>query len=253
MGSLLFRQFGWNGDLSLSAGPIGALGKFALEVNTFGAVRVPGALVSAQLDRLWREIESATAFAAAANRSEVYAARALLSARPQLRETFVDLKLDDVAAAALGRAVFPIDALFFDKHRDANWAVPAHQDVVVPVPPNATRTAVRNLKNRHGRAVGEPSVEALDELVAVRVHFDHSDKNNGCLAVIPGSHTRGRLSDSTLRDLPPEAFHPYECSAGDLLLMKPLVVHRSPRARHPAHRRVLHILYAPRDGWHAGL
>ncbi|HET9956722.1 MAG TPA: hypothetical protein VFQ61_19635 [Polyangiaceae bacterium] len=56
-----------------------------------------------------------------------------------------------------------------------------------------------------------------------------------------------------LGQLPAEAFRYYDCRAGDVLLMKPLLVHRSPRAANPARRRVLHVLYAPVEGWHGRL
>jgi hypothetical protein len=37
------------------------------------------------------------------------------------------------------------------------------------------------------------------------------------------------------------------CAAGDVLVMRPLILHASNRALHPARRRVLHFEYAPRD------
>lgn len=64
--------------------------------------------------------------------------------------------------------------MFFDKHVAANWAVPAHQDVVVPVPSGAPPDAVRARRLRDGILYGEPPTAALSELVAVRIHFDAS-------------------------------------------------------------------------------
>jgi hypothetical protein len=216
-----------------------------------GAVRVPSALNERQLDALWSSIRPEAAVGAVRGRSqEAYGARAILSARPELRRLLVELGLDGIAGDAMRAPVFPIDAVFFDKRSDANWAVPAHQDVVVPVPSEADADAVRNARHRHGLRYGEPADEVLRELVALRIHFDDAGAANGGIAIVDGSHQRGRLSDNEIRGIPAEAFAPYDCRTGDVLLMKPLAVHRSGRSVLPTRRRVLHVLYALRHGWH---
>jgi hypothetical protein len=221
----------------------------ALELR--GALRVPSALGERQLDALWSSLRPEAAVGAVRGRSqEAYGARGILSARPELRPLLAELGLDGVAGDALRRPVFPIDAVFFDKRSDANWAVPAHQDVVVPIPSEANADAVRNARHRHGLRYGEPADHVLRELVALRVHFDDAGADNGGIAIVEGSHHGGRLSDTAIRGIPAEAFAPYDCRAGDVLLMKPLAVHRSGRSALPTRRRVLHVLYAPRDGWH---
>ncbi|HET9957270.1 MAG TPA: phytanoyl-CoA dioxygenase family protein [Polyangiaceae bacterium] len=230
---------------------------FPYAFQTDGVLRVDAALASKGLARLWSQLAPETASGAVSTRSGssapgVYAARALLLSRPQLPSILAELGMDEVANRALGTAGFPIDALFFDKGADANWAVPAHQDIVVPVPPNSVGLSVRNSRMRHGTFYGEPPLQALRELVALRLHFDDCSRSTGGLAVIPGSHDR-RWSDAQLAGIPSDAFRHCDCRAGDVLLMKPLVVHRSPRAEQPQRRRVLHVLYAPTDGWHARL
>ncbi len=224
---------------------------FSRDLDVDGVLVVPAAVQAEALASLWSCVQAASCPGLVATRSTVYGARSLLTARPELRQVLVDLHLDDVARRALGRAVFPLDAVFFDKNANANWAVPAHQDLVVPVPSSVPSSAVRNLRARHGTVYAEPPVSALQELVAVRVHFDDASASSGGLFALVGSHARGRWSDADLRQIRSDAFRPYDCSAGDLLLMKPLVVHRSPRATRPERRRVLHLLYAPADGWHA--
>lgn len=221
------------------------------ELDRCGAVVVPAALDDAACETLQAAIRhDAAPGAVRTGDRDPYGARGILSARPELRELFAVLGLDALAARALGRGALPIDAVFFDKRADANWAVPAHQDVVVPVPFAADPTTVRRPRERHGLRYGEPAVQVLRELVAVRVHFDDAHACNGGLAIVHGSHARGRLSDTQIRQIPGNSFQPQNCRAGDVLLMKPLAVHRSPRSTVPTHRRVLHILYAPCGGWH---
>lgn len=222
------------------------------QLQRVGASRVSAALAGGQLFTLLSSIRPETAAGAVRARSQsAYGARALLVERPHLRRLFAELMLDRIAEAVLGDGALPIDAVFFDKCSDANWAVPAHQDVVVPIPPSADRASVRNLRHRHGITYGEPADHVLEELVALRVHFDDAGAENGGLSIAHGTHTRGRLSSADILRIPAESYTMYDCRAGDVLLMKPLAVHRSGRSVVPAHRRVLQISYAPRAGWHS--
>lgn len=228
--------------------PYSALGQV---LDERGAVVIPSVLADAARDALWERICPETAAGAVrAGTQNPYGARGLLSARPELPGLLAQLGLDALAERALGVAAFPIDAVFFDKRPDVNWAVPAHQDVVVPIPAAADAEAARRTRERHGLRYGEPADHVLRELVALRVHFDDAAVSDGGLAIACGSHARGRLGIADIQQIPARAFQPHDCRAGDVLLLKPLVVHRSPRATAPTRRRVLHILYAPRDGWH---
>jgi ectoine hydroxylase-related dioxygenase (phytanoyl-CoA dioxygenase family) len=224
----------------------------AEQLHRNGASHVAATLDGRQLATLLSSIRPETAAGAVRGRSQsAYGARGLLVARPHLRLLFTELMLGPIAEHALGAGAFPIDAIFFDKRSDANWAVPAHQDVVVPVPFSADLTGVRNVRHRHGLSYGEPADHVLQELVALRVHFDDAGPENGGLSIVHGSHSLGRLSSAEILRIPSESYTSYDCRAGDVLLMKPLAVHRSGRAVLPRHRRVLQVLYGPRDGWHA--
>jgi hypothetical protein len=221
-------------------------------LERIGAVSVRAALIEQNLDLLWSSIRPEMSAGAVRGRSQgAYGARGILSERPEIENLLAEMGIADLAASVLGTGAHPIDAIFFDKRSDVNWAVPAHQDVVVSIPRAAPVNTIRNARERNGLRYGEPGDEVLRELVAVRVHFDDAGTDNGGLAIVEGSHRGGRLADAEVRRIPPEAFRPYDCRAGDVLLIKPLVVHRSGRSILPGRRRVLHVLYAPRDGWHA--
>ena len=98
-----------------------------------------------------------------------------------------------------------------------------------------------------GTIHAEPPVEVLAGLVALRIHFDDAPADNGALAVVLGSHLGGKLRDADLAALRPDQFVQVEVAAGDVLLIKPLIVHRSSPAVSPSHRRVLHVVYASRE------
>lgn len=226
-------------------------GDLVVELETRGAALARELLSPTQLSALWALIRPETAASAARHRSgEAYGVRGLLETRPVLKRGLTEVMLDELACRALGRAAFPIDALFLDKHLETNWGVPGHQDVIVPIPPYAERAVVRNCRTRENLMYGEPEAGVLEELVALRAHFDDADSERGALEVVLGSHSRGRLSDAEIRSVPLEAYTACECRAGDVLVFKPLLLHRSSRSVASRRRRVLQVLYAPIGGWH---
>ena len=93
----------------------------------------------------------------------------------------------------------------------------------------------------------EPPTEVLAGLVALRIHFDDCPAASGSLSVLPGSHRAGKLRDADLVALDRASFVDCEAGVGDVLIMKPLLVHRSSPALDPKHRRVLHVVYAKEE------
>jgi ectoine hydroxylase-related dioxygenase (phytanoyl-CoA dioxygenase family) len=95
---------------------------------------------------------------------------------------------------------------------------------------------------------------ALERIVALRVHLDPSNTDNGPLRVLPGTHTLGVLPDASLWELP-SRIPAYECVVprGGVLLMRPLLVHASSKAISSTPRRVIHIEYANGVGFESGL
>jgi ectoine hydroxylase-related dioxygenase (phytanoyl-CoA dioxygenase family) len=88
----------------------------------------------------------------------------------------------------------------------------------------------------------------LKRILVVRLHLDPCDEASGAMEVIPGSHRDGRLEAAELAARAERAT-PCSCdaAAGDLLLSRPLLLHRSPPAEPGSaarHRRVLHFEYS---------
>lgn len=114
----------------------------------------------------------------------------------------------------------------FDKTAGSNWFVPWHQD---------------RAEDGHERSIAD-----LERTVTLRIHLDACEEHNGPLEVIPGSHTLGRLDGQAI-SLLVQSHTPLLCLAarGDIVAIRPLLVHRSQKARSPAARRVLHLEYRP--------
>ena len=143
----------------------------------------------------------------------------------------------------LGNRAIPLDATFLDKHARANWTVPGHQDRVVAV---ATTTASKH-RIRGGIAYAELDAKTLAGLVALRVHFDPTDGETGALCVVPGSHLNGVMPNGQILNVPLDQYVPCAAGAGDVLILRPLLLHRSSPSRGEGQRRVLHDVYGTQE------
>lgn len=121
----------------------------------------------------------------------------------------------------------------FIKQQSRNWAVALHRDLDVPAEGTGPWTVSRE---REGQSYLRPPREFLQRLLAVRLHLDGAPE--GDLRVIPGSH---------LTELPPgnKPGLSVPVPQGDVLLMRPLLLHGSDKLRESPSRRVLHFLFAP--------
>lgn len=158
------------------------------------------------------------------------------------------LGIDTLARGIAGSEAVAINATYFDKTAGANWKVPGHQDRMMPVEREEDgEPGWSGWCTKAGVVHAEPPVAVLERLVTVRLHLDDCPASNGALALVPGSHRRGKLDDAALSQLSSDAFVPCETRAGDLLVLRPLTVHRSAPATTPHHRRVLQVVYAAGD------
>jgi hypothetical protein len=176
-----------------------------------------------------------------------HALRNVLWDRRELAGTLNSLGVDDIASEVLGKPAFAINAIYFDKTSRANWKVPCHQDLVMPVEAKIDEPGFAGWTVKAGVPHVEPPTDVLAGLAALRIHFDDCPAANGSLSVLPGSHHRGKLCDADLVALDRESFVDCEVLMGDVFVMRPLLVHRSSRALDPQHRRVLHVVYATEE------
>jgi ectoine hydroxylase-related dioxygenase (phytanoyl-CoA dioxygenase family) len=114
----------------------------------------------------------------------------------------------------------------FNKSSSANWFVPWHQD-----------------RAEDGR---DREIAILERTVALRIHLDDCCEDDGPLEVVPGSHRQGRLEAAAIAEQV-AGTSPLMCLAarGDIVAIRPLLLHRSQRAQKPTARRVIHIEYSP--------
>ena len=224
----------------------------ALDRDGFALLR--GAFTAADCDRLLAE------WAAACVTGEeglmrsatgaVYGARNILDRWPAALGVVQQPMLAEALRAALEPGFGLVRVLYFDKPPGESWALPWHRDLTIAVNDNGLPS---ERFTKPTRKAGVPHVEAprdvLEKMLTLRIHLDDVTDENGPLLVIPGSHRNDEA------DRPPVTIH---ARRGDVLVMRPLVSHSSPRSAPGTqlHRRILHLEFAAEpelgDGfaWH---
>ncbi len=185
----------------------------------------------------------------------VYAARNVLALWPEAADVWREPPLPELLGSLLGSGFGLVRSLFFDKPPERNWALPWHRDLTIAVRDN--RLPSRAFSKPTLKA-GVPHVEAprelLERMVTMRIHLDEVTAENGPLKVLPGSHRIGEESEAI-----GGTAHSILAARGDILLMRPLLVHSSAHSdpQTTRRRRILHLEFAPsgelQDGyaWHA--
>lgn len=139
----------------------------------------------------------------------------------------------------------PVRAIYFNKSADSNWLVAWHQDLTLALRERREVEGFGPWSVKDGVPHVQPPVELLEQMVTVRLHFNDADETNGALRVVSGSHRLGRLSPEQIEEMRRgESEVVCSASAGDALLMRPLILHASSRSVSMRPRRVLHIEYA---------
>jgi ectoine hydroxylase-related dioxygenase (phytanoyl-CoA dioxygenase family) len=170
-------------------------------------------------------------------------ARCLLDL-PAVRDAAVALKLQLLANGILPTPAVAIQAIAFDKTPDTNWKVAWHQDLMFPFAEKVSSPGYDLPSCKSGVHYARPPLDVLEELLAVRLHLDDCGESNGPLRVSPGTQRLGFISSSDAADRA-AANGEVACLAftGEVLLMRPLLLHASSQATTPGHRRVLHLVY----------
>jgi ectoine hydroxylase-related dioxygenase (phytanoyl-CoA dioxygenase family) len=147
--------------------------------------------------------------------------------------------------SVLGRNAFPFKATLFDKNPEANWLVPWHQDLTIPVDRQVEHPGWGPWSTKAGVLFVQPPTPILEKILAVRVHLDSCLPSNGALKVMPKTHQLGRLSPEQIAELRQQIpAHTCAVHGGGIILMRPLLLHASSKSSIEGHRRVIHFEYA---------
>ena len=216
-----------------------------------GYAILPGVLVEDRVAALVSDLERALPQAGASlleSRGHVYGVRNLVEVWPSAHSVASEIARRAGMAELLGPGFGLVRSIFFDKPPGRSWSLPWHRDMTIAV--RAGRANAEGFIRPTVKA-GVPHVEAparlLRRMLTARIALDDVTDDNGPLLVVPGTH-----DDADVDHLPGAALlrsraWAVHMRAGDVLLIRPLVVHRSGASRKgtPLHRRTLHFEFGP--------
>lgn len=163
----------------------------------------------------------------------------------QVSDIAHDPRLLEIARRWIGASAVPFRATLFDKAPESNWLIVWHQDTALPLCSRLDVPGWGPWSVKAGVNYAHAPADALARVVALRLSLDDSGADNGPLRVLPGTHTRGVLSDREIAEAS-RLIEPIDCcvEAGGVVAMRPLTVHASSKATSGRPRRVLHVEYA---------
>jgi len=211
-----------------------------------GFALIPQLFDEADLAPLASEIAALPLNAAVSQRAgSRYGIRNLLGLSPRLRRLVAEPRARALIEALVGKEARIVRSIFYDKTPQANWQVGWHQDTTIAVQTRVDLPGFHGWSVKAGVVHVQPPAEVLEQVLTMRIHLDAADETNGALAVIPGSHRHGFLSENAVEDqLRMQSQVLCAMPAGGVLLMRPLLLHASARALNQAHRRVVHLEWA---------
>jgi ectoine hydroxylase-related dioxygenase (phytanoyl-CoA dioxygenase family) len=204
---------------------------------TEGFALVPGVLVPEQCSVLAHRTTGASAGGAGS--------RCLLS-QPWCAALASLLRAHSTLAPLLSESPVAVQCTYFEKSASVNWLVPIHQDLSVPVAQRVVHSELRGWSLKEGALFVQAPPPLLERMVAVRVHLDDCNLADGPLRVVPASHLNGVVPAQAAAQA---RAREVACVAhfGTALIMRPLLLHSSSKARGSSLRRVLHFLFGPRE------
>lgn len=179
----------------------------------------------------------------AAHLSEGSYAKRNLLALPIVRGVAASAVVRNLAEAVVGKC-FAVKGTFFNKTEESNWKVAWHQDLTIMIRERAEVAGFGPWTVKEGIVHVQPTEDLLSRILAIRLHLDPSEPDNGPLRVVPGSHKHGRLSSEQVSAYPKEGGVVCTVPRGGALLMRPLLLHASSACAVPKPRRVIHLEFS---------
>jgi len=147
----------------------------------------------------------------------------------------------------LGEAAFFLRGILFNKRPQRNWPVSWHQDLALVCSNPQHFPQIKTWRKKSELYHHQGHRLALESMLTLRIHIDSARHDNGCLQLIPKSHSQGVLSKQQIQQMKNQNGVQYcEAMAGDILVMNPLIVHASARLQSPQQRRILHLEFIPK-------
>lgn len=175
--------------------------------------------------------------------SDLFAIRQFLKEVPKVQGMIFNNRLNTIIHEFFGNDYFIVKSIYFDKPEQSNWFVSYHQDLTIVVDKKIEQNGFSQWTVKQHQFGVQPPLDILENIFTIRIHLDDTDENNGALKVIPGSHQKGIYRPETI-DWTQE--HEVACNVkkGNVMIMRPLLLHASNRTTNYNRRRVIHIEFS---------
>jgi ectoine hydroxylase-related dioxygenase (phytanoyl-CoA dioxygenase family) len=175
--------------------------------------------------------------------NDLFAIRQFLKEVPAVQPLVLTERLTTIVQSLFGEGYFVVKSIYFDKPAQSNWFVAYHQDLTISVDKRAEVPGFGPWTVKQNQFAVQPPLEILEHNFTIRIHLDDTDRNNGALKVVPGSHAKGIYRPETI-DWSKETEAICEVPRGGIMIMRPLLLHASGRTTNEARRRVIHIEFS---------
>jgi ectoine hydroxylase-related dioxygenase (phytanoyl-CoA dioxygenase family) len=177
---------------------------------------------------------------------DLFAIRQFLKEMPEVKPLIINNKLKALISSFLDDNYFIVKSIYFDKPEKSNWFVAWHQDLTIAVDRKTEILGYGPWTTKLNKFAVQPPVNLLQDNFTIRIHLDDTDKGNGALKVIPGSHLKNIYRVGNI-DWQTESETYCNVKAGGIMIMRPLLMHASNRTITNKRRRVIHIEFSKTD------
>ena len=225
--------------------------QLAEQMAVDGYAIVPSVLNAGDVQRLSAAVEQARESdhpAAVANSSGVYGLRNLTEVVPEITSLVESRAIQELLGQLFEHPAFLVRATLFDKTEGANWGVFWHQDQSIAVRQRLDVPGFDGWTKKAGVHCVRPPADVMERIRTIRLHLDDCGEQQGALRVLPGTHRMRRLTSDQV-EAQPSGREDVLCrvSAGDAVLMCPLLLHASSPMTTGTRRRVIHLEFADFD------
>lgn len=219
-----------------------------MEIQTFkqqylrdGYVVIDNVFTEQEVGKILSEIQVGQALSNNFRRSDdLFAIRQFLKEFSELKRYVFNSTLQNIVKDMFGSDFFLTKSLYFDKPPLSNWFVAYHQDLTISVEQKAEIAGFGPWTKKQNQYAVQPPLEILQNSFTIRIHLDDTNKYNGALKVIPGSHDKGINRPDTI-DWLKETEVVCDAKVGGIMIMSPLLLHASDRTIVNKRRRVIHL------------
>ena len=214
------------------------------ELEKLGFAIVAGVISEWEITEIIRIISNTDTSGSIFRKSkDLFAIRQFFKHVPDVADIIMASKLKEIIGETFGQDYFVVKSIYFDKPPSSNWFVSYHQDLTISVKERGSFAGFGPWTVKEDQFSVQPPLKILEDNITVRIHLDHTSRDNGALKIIPGSHLKGVYRPETI-DWTIEREIDCEVPVGGAMIMKPLLLHSSGRTINNERRRVVHVEFS---------